>query len=475
MTRRWLGLTLLLTAAFMDLLDGNIVNVAIPTIRRDLGATYCDVQWIIAGYTLACAVNLITGGRMGDVFGRRRMFMIGTAGFTVASALCALATVPEAFIAARVFQGAMTAIMLPQVLAIIRVSFGAEELGRVAGLYAVIGGLAIVGGPVIGGLLMSWNPLGLQWRSVFLLNLPVGAAALVAAPFVIEESRAPGAPRLDLVGAFLATVALLLLIYPLTYDHARGWPAWNIASLVLSVPLAAVLIAYERCRARSPLLVLTLFRARAYTAGLLVQFLCLYVPSAFFLVWTLYVQLGLGWSALHAGLTTIAFSLAAAVFGGLSMRLTFPRFGRGSLFAGAAIMILGLLSYARQADTYGSHITSWQMVPSLALIGAGLGLVIVPATALTLMGVPRAHAGAATGMINAIAQLGSVLGVALSGVVFFGALARSGYTEASRQALWPIADVLVLLSVLVFVLPKAAVEVTTPAAAPAPPRSRPGG
>jgi EmrB/QacA subfamily drug resistance transporter len=433
--RRWMGLAILLTAAFMDLLDGNIVNVAAATIQQDLGATYADIQWIIAGYILACSTTLITGGRMGDIFGRRKMFLIGTAGFTTASLLCALARNPEMLIGARVLQGGMSALMLPQVLAIIHLTFDRQQLGKVVGLYACIAGTAIVGGPVAGGLLLNWNPLGLEWRSIFVLNLPVGMAALAAAPFTIDESRTPHPLRLDLIGAFLVTLGLLLLLYPLSQGRELGWPTWSIASMIASVPLFALFAAYERRRTRkddSPLIVFSLFRVRGYTTGLLVQSLCPCVITAFFLTWTLYLQLGLGWSPLHTGLTTIPFSAGASIAGGLSMYLVFPRFGRNSLLAGAGMMITGLMIYSWLAGQYGTQITSWEMTAPLLLIGVGLGQLIVPVTVLTLADVPPQHAGAASGVINTTSQLGSALGIALIGVIFFTAIGQETPQSADR-------------------------------------------
>jgi EmrB/QacA subfamily drug resistance transporter len=420
--RRWVGLAVLLIAAFMDLLNGSIVNVAIPSIRNDLGASYAAIQWIIAGYTLACAVTLITGGRLGDIFGRKRMFLVGTAGFTVASALCALAQSSGMLVGARILQGLMAALMLPQVLAIIHLGFGRRELGKVVTLYASIGGLAMVGGPIIGGLLLDLNPLDLAWRGVFVLNLPIGAAALVMAAFLIDESRSPHALRLDLIGVLLVTFALLLLVYPLAQGRELGWPDWSIVSMICSPPLFAVFVLYERRKTRSdgsPLIELGLFAARSYTTGLVLQLLLLWAISAFFFVWTLYLQLGRDWSPLHTGLTTIPFSLGASIAGGISMRL-YLWFGRASLIAGVAMMIAGVLVHG----WHGPQATSLQLIAPLLLIGVGLGQVIVPLTALTLADVPPQEAGGASGMINAITQLGTVLGIALIGVVFFTAVGQ---------------------------------------------------
>ncbi len=213
--RRWLTLVILLLAAFMNLVDVSIVNIAIPSIQRDLHASYADVQWALAGYTLAYALVLITGGRLGDTFGRKRLFLVGVTGFTIMSALCGAATGPGMLIACRVVQGAMGGIMVPQVLAVIQVIFPpAERIKALAG-FGVTAGLGAVSGPLLGGLLIQHNLLGLSWRPIFLINVPVGIIAVAASAMLVRESRAPRPPKLDPVGVALITAALLLLLYPL--------------------------------------------------------------------------------------------------------------------------------------------------------------------------------------------------------------------------------------------------------------------
>ena len=225
--RRWLTLTILLLAAFMNLLDVSIVNIAIPSIQRNLHASYADVQWALAGYTLAYALVLITGGRLGDIFGRKRLFLVGVVGFTIMSALCGAAQSPGMLIASRVVQGAMGAIMVPQVLAVIQVIFPpAERIKALAG-FGVTAGLGTVSGPLIGGLLIQHNLFGLGWRPIFLINVPVGVLAVAAAAVLVRESRAPKPPKLDLIGVGLISAALLLLLYPLVQGRELGWPGWT--------------------------------------------------------------------------------------------------------------------------------------------------------------------------------------------------------------------------------------------------------
>ncbi|MEU2510910.1 MFS transporter [Streptomyces syringium] len=433
--KRWLALTVLLVATFMDLLDANIITVAIPSIQRDLGASAVAVQAMTAGYTLSFAVLLITGGRLGDIFGRKRMFLTGVAGFVVASALCAAAQNTEMLVASRVLQGLAAAIMVPQVLALIHVTFAPQEVGRVVSLYASMVGLAIVSGPVVGGALVDWSPLGLSWRSIFVVNLPVGVAALIGAWKWMRESSSPHAKRLDIIGMLLAIVGLLLLMLPLTLGRELDWPVWSIVALVAAAPVIALFVVYERHKTRkdgSPLVTLSLFKVRAFGAGIGVQLLFSAIPAGFFLSWTLYLQGGLGWSALHTGLTAIPFSVCVPLVGGLAVRKLFPLYGRYCLMAGALSMLAGIASYAWMARHEGADITSWHAVPSMLLLGSGMGLLMPPLTALVLREVTPQEAGAASGIINATGQLGAALGVAVISGVFFSALASNAGPEADR-------------------------------------------
>ncbi|MFJ6140876.1 MFS transporter [Kitasatospora sp. NPDC092286] len=433
--RRWLALTVLLVATFMDLLDVNIVTVAIPSIQQDLGASAVALQAMTAGYTLSFAVILITGGRLGDIFGRKRMFLTGVAGFIAASALCTVAQNSEMLVGSRILQGFAAAIMVPQVLAIIHVTFAPQEIGRVVSLYAGMIGLAIVAGPILGGVLVDWSPLGLGWRSIFVVNLPVGLAALAGAWAWMRESKSPHAMRLDPVGMVLAIIGLLLLMLPLMLGRELDWPVWSVVSLVAAVPVIVLFVCYERHKTRkdgSPLVILSLFKVRAFGAGIGTQLLFSCVPAGFFLSWTLYLQGGLGWSALHTGLTAIPFSLGVPIVGTIAVRTLFPRYGRYCLMAGSLMMTAGVASYAWVAQHLGTGITSWHAAPSMLLLGSGMGLLMAPLTGLILREVKPQEAGAASGIINATGQLGAALGVAVIGGIFFSALAGNVGAQADR-------------------------------------------
>ncbi|RKT05191.1 EmrB/QacA subfamily drug resistance transporter [Streptomyces sp. 3211.6] len=459
---RWLALAIVMTASFMDLVDVTIVNIAIPSMRQDFGATTSAIQWITAGYALAFAAGLITGGRLGDIYGRKRLFLVGVAGFTAASLLCGIAPDPGMLVASRLLQGGMAAMMVPQVLAIIHVTFPPHERGKVFGMFGAIVGLGAVSGPLLGALLTEWNLFGLEWRTIFLINLPVGIAAVILGRKFISESKAPKALRLDLIGVVLATLALVLLIYPLTQGRENDWPLWGFACMIASPVVFAVFIAYEKYKIKkdgSPLVELSLFQVKSFAGGITVQLAFGLATGIFFLVWTLYMQMGLGWTPLRAGCTGIPFSIAVSVAAGLSVEKLVPRFGRKVLQAGALVMAAGLLLYIWESQRYGMEIASWQMAAPLVVMGIGMGLIVAPLNDTILSQVPREHAGSASGLINTTGQMGNALGLALTSVVFFGSIdddriLGAPYVEAFRGALWWVVAVLVVIFAVMFVLPR---------------------
>ncbi|MFG2554086.1 MFS transporter [Streptomyces sp. NPDC048581] len=474
--RRWFALAIVMTAAFMDLVDVTIVNVAIPSIQRDAGASFSQIQWITAGYALAFAAGLITGGRLGDIHGRKRLFLIGIGGFTLASALCGFAANPEMLVASRILQGGMAALMVPQVLSIVHATFPAHERGKVFGLFGAVVGLGAVTGPLLGALLTEWNLFGLEWRPIFLINLPVGIAGLILGSRFITESKAPKALKLDLVGVALVTLGLLMLLYPLTRGRELGWPLWGYVSMGGALVVLGALVAYERRKAArdgSPLVELSLFKVKSFAAGIAVQTVFGVALGIFFLVWTLYMQYGLGWSALKAGLTGIPFSIAVSVAAGLSVQQLVPRFGRKVLQAGALVMAIGVLLYIWESGHYGLTIAPWQMALPLVVMGVGMGLIVAPLTDAILSEVPREHAGSASGLISTVQQMGNALGLGLVSVVFFGviddrlaggaegargAAAGAAFADGFQHALGWVAAVMGVIFLLMFALPRRSAE-----------------
>ncbi len=430
--RRWLTLIVLLLAAFMNLLDVSIVNIAIPSIQRNLHASYGAVQWALAGYTLAYALLLITGGRLGDIFGRKRLFLIGVTGFTLLSALCGAAQTPGMLIASRVVQGAMGAIMVPQVLAVIQVIFPPKERIKALAGFGITAGLGTVSGPLLGGLLIQHNLFGLDWRPIFLINVPVGILAVIASAILVRESRAPRPPRLDPVGVGLITAALLLLLYPLVQGRQLGWPAWTFISMAASVPVLAAFIGYERVKARrdgSPLVQLRLFRERGFSAGMAIAVAFFLGIASFGLVLTLFLQLGLGFTPLHAGLTFLPFSLGVLAASAAAARLA-PKFGRGVTMAGALIIAAGMAGVIAAVHHDGAAVSTWDLVPALVAVGLGLGMVIAPLADIVLDGVQAQDAGSASGVFNTGLQLGNSIGIAVIGVIFFGLLGSQSAAAA---------------------------------------------
>ena len=393
--RRWVALAVVLIAGFMQLVDISIVNVAIPSIQRDLDATYAEIQWVLAGYQLAFAVMLITGGRLGDIYGRKRLFMIGMAGFTLASALCGLAQTPDMLIASRVLQGLMGAIMFPQILSVIQVTFPPQERATAFGLFGATIGLATITGPLVGGLLIQADLFGLEWRPIFLVNLPIGIAALAVAARFLVESKAPRELRLDPVGDL-------------------GWPPWTFLSMAAAVPVLAgfdVYESYKKALDGSPLVDMDLFRQRSFVPGLLLAGIFFMGIPAFFLTFSLWLQIGLGFSALHAGLTGAPFAVGSALASTASVRLV-PVLGRRILSAGSLLLVAGMVALMWTVDRYGGAVTSWQLLPALLLCGLGLGSVIAPLVNVVLAGIRAQDAGSASGVLTTVQQIGGAVGLA---------------------------------------------------------------
>ncbi len=418
--RKYAVLATVLPASFMQIVDVSIVNVAIPSIQRQLGASYAEVQLVLACYQLAYACVLITAARLGDIHGRKRMFLTGMAGFTVASILCGAAPGPGFLIAARTLQGLFAGVMMPQVLAVIQVTFPPEERGRAFGWYGLTMGLASITGPLLGGVLIAVSPFHLDWRAVFYVNVPIGAGAIIAAARILPESRAPAARALDLPGAALVTLGLFLLMVPLTEGHEHGFTRGMIAMLVAAaVVLAGFWTLEERKTAReqSPLLHTGLFRDRAFRRGLaLAALLSFGIPSFFFVV-AQYLQNGHGFTPLHAGLTTFPFAVAFGVASLASDRLV-RRFGLFSAQVGYLILGGGVLAMRFAVVGLGTEMTSWHLVGMFFAAGLGFGLVYAPLTNTILDRVEVHNIGAASGVLTTGQMVGGALGVAIVGGVY---------------------------------------------------------
>ncbi len=460
---RWLAAAVMLTATFMDLLDSTIVNVAIPSIRHDLGAGYAATQWITAGYALSFALLLITGGRLGDIIGRKRSFQLGVAGFTAASLLCGFAPSPTVLAGARVLQGAAAALMVPQVMAIIHATFPARERPKVFAIFGAITGLAAVIGPIAGGLLIGGDLFGLGWRTIFLINVPVGVISLIVGRYAIRESRSSQRLRLDLTGVVLSALGLMLVLYPLVQGHELGWPLWTYASMMAGVGVLAALVRQQRHKERaggSPLIVVSLFRSRGFSSGLGVQLGFYCVVGLFFLSWNIYLQAGLGFTALRAGFTTIAFAAGAFLSSAVAVTVLLRKFGRTVLTAGVLVEILGVSTLAWMVHSAGTGIGSWHLIAPLVVMGIGFGLVAAPLPVVVLQDAPTEAAGSASGLSNTVTQLGIAVGVAAVSVAFVVPLADrvspDGFVHAFEVSLAALIGILVVVVALTLHLPKQA-------------------
>lgn len=469
-SRRWLILATVSIGTFMAILDVFIVNVAIPAISKGLGASFGEIELVIASYTLAYAVLVITGGRLGDLYGYKRLFIIGMVGFTLASALCGLAPTALVLIAARVLQGISAALMYPQVLSIIQLTFTGRDRNVALGVFGATIGLASIAGQVLGGFLIQANLFGSTWRPVFLVNVPLGVLALVAASILLMNQEAPSRRvRLDVVGVGIVTVALLLLVIPLVSGREAGWPLWMILSLVASLPAFVAFAWFEQrlaARGGSPLVNLALFKQRAFSVGVVIALVFFAGNAGFLFVLTLFLQLGLGFSPLHAGLTFIPFSAAFFVSSLLAPRLI-PVLGRGVLSLGYFTTALGMFALLTIIQLAGTSVSSWVLVPALLVQGFGVGLGLTPLVGTIVSRVQSRDAGAAAGVVSTAFQMGNVLGIALVGLVFFILLGLQSaasthavqYVAAISGTLPFIAALTLTAYGLVFLLPSEAADV----------------
>ena len=440
--RRGLAIGILLFASFMDLLDVTIVQVALPSIGADLAASEAQLEWIVSGYLLAFAVGLITGGRLGDLYGRRRIFLVGIAGFTLASAAAAAAWSGDALVVTRIAQGLFAALMVPQLLASVQALFTPRERAPMYGLIGGVAGIAAVAGPVLGGWLVDADLWGLGWRSVFLINVPVGIVIFALAIRFVPETRSSRPMRLDLIGVALLSAVVLAFMVPLVEGQTLGWPAWLWIPVAAGVVLLVVFVAYSRRRMRrdnSALLPMPLFADRGFSAGIVTQSAFQGALNAFTLPFIIYLQIALGFDALTAGLNLLAFSLGALVGTGAVIPLV-AKVGKYLVTTGAVIMAVGVLwVFAIVADT-GADFSGWAAVWPMLVSGLGLALLIIPLVDVALATVPVADAGAASGAYSTFQQLGAAAGVAVSTTVFFTIVgddwSREHLLEALQASVW---------------------------------------
>ncbi|HEY4199219.1 MAG TPA: DHA2 family efflux MFS transporter permease subunit [Devosiaceae bacterium] len=433
--RRWIALAILLLASFMNLMDVTIVNVAIPSMQANLGAEPSQIEWVVAAFVLAFALGLLPFGRLGDIVGRKRMFLIGVSLFTLGSLLCGIAPNIELLIAARVLQGFAGSVMTPQVLALAQVIFPPKERGLAFSLFGLSAGLASVAGPVIGGALIAGNFWGLDWRPIFLVNIPFGILAVVAGiALIVKVPPHPGL-RNDALGIVLFGLAMVLLVYPLIEGRSYGWPWWALAMMLTAVVFAVAFFLWQRHRDRigaSQLLPMALLTNRNFLLGALMTVIFASGVPGFFLTFSIFLQSGFGLTPLQSGLTGVPFSVgvifASFASGKLGSNFLRQRFAVGCLLL-ALSMALSHWVIAGITD----HVDSLAFLLPLLVGGFGLGIAFGSLFQLILSGVPHKDAGSASGALQAFQQAGGALGVALAGQVFFTVLEGAATTSAGAH------------------------------------------
>ncbi len=455
--RRWKALAVCLVGGFMVLLDVSIVNVALQSIRSGLSASESDLQWIVSGYALTFGLLLVPAGRIGDARGRRTMFVVALGLFTLASLACGLAPSAKLLIVARLIQGLAGGLLTPQISAVIQQLFRGRERGTAFGLFGSVVGISTAIGPLLGGALITGFGAEHGWRLVFFINLPIGLAAM---PFAWRLLPKPdeGQRRkhdYDPVGVALLGAGIVVLLLPLVQEQQ-----WKGSAKWLLLPVAALLLgvfllwerAYTR-RGKEPLVDLDLFRERSYSFG--TSMITLYFAgfTPLFFVFTLYLQSGLNYSALIAGLAITPFALGSGVAAGLGGRIV-HRFGRSLVALGLALVIIGFVGTLVAVHYVPAHGTGWATLVPLLVAGVGSGLVIAPNQTLTLSEVPVQRAGTAGGLLQVGQRIGAAVGIAAAGSVFFARIAATrghGFASAYQHGL-VVATAFVVLALVIAVV-----------------------
>ncbi|MCQ8775024.1 MFS transporter [Streptomyces telluris] len=453
-----IALLVLLTAELMDILDQSVVLTALPAIQESTGAGPAALQWLTTGYSLPVAIGLITGGRLGDLYGRRRLLLLGTVVFTTASLLCGLAAGPGMLIGARVLQGVGVALMIPQVLATLHVTFEGQNRSKAFGLYGAVLSIANVLGPVMGGLLTEADLFGLSWRPIFLINLPVGLSVILLGHRFIPESTEKTANRPDLTGMALSALTILLIIFPLSEGHLHHWPLWCFALLAAGLLTLVVFLRHQqRKQDDAPLVLLSLFQGRQFSGGTAAQLMHGLLCGLFFMTWTLYLQRSLGMSPFHAALAFVLLSIGELAGATIAAKSA-GSFARRLPQTGVLITIAAMAGYGFQIAAGQAGPTLLGMTAPVVLIGFGLGMVSGPLADMSLAKVPHESAGAASGLFNTAMHLGIALGTALTALVFFATTDGAPDAGLNRDAfltvLWWVASLLALMWALMFCLPK---------------------
>jgi MFS family permease len=457
---RWLILGIVLAAEIMDLLDSTIVNVAGPSLKEKLQATPSALQWVIGGYTLTLGAGLVLGGRLADRYSRRNVFLGGLVSFTISSLLCAIAPNIEALIAFRLIQGFAGAMVLPHVIGFIRDVFPPEELGKAFAVFGPVFGLGGILGPIVGGFIIDGNIASTGWRAVFLVNIPIGIVNLWLAWKYLPKRESDHSIKIDLLGSLLIIVSSGLLLLPLIQGQEAGWPLWTFLSLAASLVGFGIFTLQQRwviSRKITPLVDPDIFKATTYDLGLAGIFVFFAGFTGVYLIITLFLQIGEGYSARGAGIANIAIALGTAMGGALSGAVLADKFGTRVLQMGAVAQIAGAILLFIALPTMQSF-NFWHIAPGMFVSGFGTGLVVAALFDAILLSIKDELVGSASGVLSAIQSIGSSVGVALFGTLFFHQVTSGRIDKGFRDALLLQIGLVTLFLLITFFLPKKAMD-----------------
>lgn len=424
--RRWVALILILLPTLLISLNNYMMQVALPNMQDSLHASFAEAQLIFSGYSLGLAVALILGGRLGDLYGRKRMLRIGVLGFTVMSVFGGFVSSPLLLINVRVIQGLSAAMIQPQVLSIIQRTFPPSEKGLVFAIYGAVIGTGFTLGLILGGVLVDWNWLGLGWRLVFWFNVPFGLLVITGLP-IVPESRGPGKQSIDWTGTLLLMLGLFLLIYPLTVGQKQGWPSWTWGCVLLSILILLAFIALQKWKGKTqgtPLIDLSIFRLRSFRMGVFTEMMVYLSMFSFFFILNYFLQTGLHFNLKSTSLVFLPLGLGLFATSLLSSRMV-NRWGNTVLRSGALTMGISILLLVVSLNTDPIHLFHIHNILILSLYGLGLGMATTPLANMILSSVPAASAGTGPGLFTTMMYLANVLGVAFISILFTRSLGLS--------------------------------------------------
>ncbi|MGC4035583.1 MAG: MFS transporter [Chitinophagaceae bacterium] len=451
--RKWIELIIVLSAPLLSVIDVFIINVAIPSIKQGVHASDAELQLVIAGYLLGYAAFLITGGRAGDHFGRKKVFFWGMLGFTVASGLCGLSMTPFQLNVTRFFQGVSASFMVPQTIAFIQLLFTElKERAKAIGLFGVTLGVAAIIGQVMGGYLASTHWLVAGWRLIFLINLPIGIVTLWATHKYISETKKQDGNKFDYSGIFILTLALFSLIYPLIQGREAGWPLWSIGMVVFSFFIFLYFIRNQKRKlatGKNPLIDVRLFKIQDFNIGLLAVLFHFMLHTSYLLLSAVYLQNGLGISAMQCGMYFILPGILFITSSVIASR-QIVRFGERVLQVGVLLLAL---SFLLQLQLLKAGVNSWFIISLMSIWGLGNGLILPSLLNIVLKSVPPQYVGAAAGVYSTFQQTASALGVSIIGGIFFY-FAKSGWQSAYHAGLIAILVCVALVGFALFLLPE---------------------